>query len=98
MRSTSPFIAVEDSTPRSWCSYVVVLQKSVGRLRAQRSAPSAVNGSKARSQQEAGGRGPSHERIHACTRKRQEPKARKRRGPHEAKGRRFVREAAILIT
>jgi len=57
----SPFTAVEDSTPRSGCPCIVGLQKSVGRLRAQRSAPSAANGSKARSKQEAGGRGPSHE-------------------------------------
>jgi hypothetical protein len=70
VRSKSPFIAVEDSTPRSRCPCIVVLQKSVGRLRAQRSAPSAANGSKARSKQEAGGRGPSHEWKHPARKRR----------------------------
>lgn len=87
MRSTSPFIAVEDSTPRSWCSYVVGLQKSADRLRAQRSAPSAADGSKACSKQEAGGRGPSHERISTPPRKRWRPEARERGRTHGAKGR-----------
>jgi len=70
VRSKSPFTAVEDSTPRSWCPCIVVLQKSVGRLRAQRSAPSAANGSKARSKQEAGGRGPSHKWNHPARKRR----------------------------
>jgi len=70
VRSKSPFTAIEDSTPRSWCPCIVVLQKSVGRLRAQRSAPSAANGSKARSKQEAGGRGPSHKWNHPARKRR----------------------------
>jgi hypothetical protein len=52
-------LAVGDATLRSNGPCIVVLQKSSGRSRVQRSAPSAASGSKARTRQEAGGREPS---------------------------------------
>lgn len=88
VEQTSPHVAVEDSASRSQCPCIVVLQKSSGRLRAQRNAPSAACGLNAHTRQEAGGREPSHERD--------PERASERAGRGE--GKTLHRSAAILIT
>jgi len=86
--SKSPHAAARGPDARDHGPCLVVVQKSSGRPRAQRSAPSAAHGSKARARQEAGGRGPSFERSTA----RESARAAR------SERRTVLRSAAILIT